>query len=125
MICGSDASRRRAVHRWHSQASDGLAVYPAALIRAYPVDIRVGNARNDDARLIKPLARASCLVPLLMAQPFAGSSISSGAGRPSRRDRRLCKALATAEINCTAIMARGRSVASRSNAVVVGRRPTI
>ncbi len=27
---------------------------------AYPVDIRVGNMRNDDAGLIEPLARASC-----------------------------------------------------------------
>jgi hypothetical protein len=32
-------------------------VYPAALMPAYPVDIRLDNLRNNDARLIAPLAR--------------------------------------------------------------------
>jgi hypothetical protein len=35
-------------------------VYPAALMLAYPIDIRIGSARSNDAGLIAPLARASC-----------------------------------------------------------------
>jgi putative SOS response-associated peptidase YedK len=36
-----------------------LQPYPADLMRAYPVDTRVGNTRNNDAALIEPVARAS------------------------------------------------------------------
>jgi putative SOS response-associated peptidase YedK len=36
-----------------------LQPYPAELMRAYPVDVRVGNVRNNDAALIEPVALAS------------------------------------------------------------------
>ena len=36
-----------------------LQPYPADLMRAYPVDMRVGNVRNNDAALIEPVALAS------------------------------------------------------------------
>jgi putative SOS response-associated peptidase YedK len=33
-----------------------LTPYPAELMRAYPVDRRVGNVRNNEASLIEPIA---------------------------------------------------------------------
>jgi putative SOS response-associated peptidase YedK len=33
--------------------------YPADLMHAYPVNVRVGNVRNNDAALIEPVALAS------------------------------------------------------------------
>src|SRR3954462_8268 len=36
-----------------------LQPYPADLMRAYPVNVRVGNVRNNDAALIEPVALAS------------------------------------------------------------------
>jgi len=32
-----------------------LRPYPAALMRCYPVDVRVGNVRNNDASLFEPV----------------------------------------------------------------------
>jgi putative SOS response-associated peptidase YedK len=36
-----------------------LQPYPAERMRAYPVNVRVGNVRNNDAALIEPVALAS------------------------------------------------------------------
>jgi putative SOS response-associated peptidase YedK len=36
-----------------------LRPYPAALMRAYPVGLRVGNVRNNDAALLDPLVAAA------------------------------------------------------------------
>ncbi len=33
-----------------------LQPYPAALMRAYPVGVRVGSVRNNDAELLSPIA---------------------------------------------------------------------
>src|SRR6266480_3936147 len=35
-----------------------LRPYPAALMRAYPVDVRVGNVRNNDATLLDEISLA-------------------------------------------------------------------
>jgi putative SOS response-associated peptidase YedK len=36
-----------------------LQPYPAELMGAYPVNVHVGNVRNNDAALIEPVALAS------------------------------------------------------------------
>jgi putative SOS response-associated peptidase YedK len=36
-----------------------LRPYPAALMRAYPVDVRVGNFRNNDAALLDEISLAA------------------------------------------------------------------
>ena len=36
-----------------------LRPYPAALIRAYPVGVRVGNVRNNDATLLDEISLAA------------------------------------------------------------------
>ena len=36
-----------------------LRPYPATLMRAYPVGVRVGNVRNNDTALLEPVALAS------------------------------------------------------------------
>ena len=36
-----------------------LRPYPAGLMRAYPVDLRVGNVRNNDAALLDEISLAA------------------------------------------------------------------
>jgi putative SOS response-associated peptidase YedK len=36
-----------------------LRSYPTGLMRAYPVDVRVGNVRNNDARLLDEISLAA------------------------------------------------------------------